>query len=93
MTKKKFIFLSARVHPAETIASFMLDGLIDFLISNDPKAQLLRSKYVFKIIPILNPDGVFLGNYRGDSQGVNLNRVYDNADQPTALDGARIDRG
>mgnify|MGYP000961209597 FL=1 len=28
------------------------------------------------IIPIVNPDGVFEGNYRMDLNNINLNRVY-----------------
>lgn len=39
-------------------------GIIDFLISQHPIARVLREHLVFKIAPMLNPDGVYLGNYR-----------------------------
>lgn len=42
----------------------LFSGFIDFLISNHPIAKILREHIVFKIVPMLNPDGVYLGNYR-----------------------------
>ncbi|KAI8924382.1 hypothetical protein BC831DRAFT_465952 [Entophlyctis helioformis] len=76
LSGKQYVYITARVHPAETIASYMLDGFMDFLLSTDPRAALLRSRFVFKVVPMLNPDGVVRGHYRGDLRGVNLNRVY-----------------
>ncbi|GBG27948.1 Cytosolic carboxypeptidase-like protein 5 [Hondaea fermentalgiana] len=74
---KPIVFVSARVHPGETPASFCLDGLLDFLLDEkDPRSISLRRSFVFKIVPILNPDGVALGHYRADTLGQNLNRFY-----------------
>lgn len=36
-------------------------GTIDFLLSKRPAAQLLRETFIFKIVPMLNPDGVING--------------------------------
>jgi murein tripeptide amidase MpaA len=57
----------------------MMRGVIDFLTDVDnQEAKLLREKYIFKIIPMLNPDGVINGNYRCSLAGCDLNRRWKN---------------
>eukprot|EP00667_Euglena_gracilis_P003814 EG_transcript_3825 len=73
---KKVICFSARVHPGETPASHMLHGTVEFLLSDDPRALLARQHFVFQVVPMLNPDGVYRGHYRTDTFGTNLNRCY-----------------
>lgn len=73
---KKGIFISSRVHPGESNASWMMKGLIDFLVSSAPEAKALREKFVFKIVPMINVDGVINGNYRCSLCGSDLNRRY-----------------
>lgn len=75
---KRAVIISARVHPGETVGSWMMLGVLDFLTSLHPEAQELRNKYIFKIVPMLNPDGVINGNYRCSLVGADLNRRWKN---------------
>ena len=66
---KPTVFLSARVHPGETASSFVLNGILDFLTNEkNEQAAVLRKRFVFKVIPMLNPDGVYRGYYRLDTK-------------------------
>ena len=65
--------LRMRSHPMSPLNNWLIDwellqllkqGLIDFLVSSHDIACSLREHLVFKIVPMLNPDGVFLGNQR-----------------------------
>ncbi|NXQ00610.1 CBPC6 carboxypeptidase, partial [Vidua macroura] len=76
--EQKVVFITARVHPGETPSSFVCQGIIDFLVSHHPIAKVLRDHLVFKIAPMLNPDGVYLGNYRCSLMGFDLNRHWAN---------------
>uniref|UniRef100_A0A8C8BMK7 ATP/GTP binding protein like 1 n=1 Tax=Otus sunia TaxID=257818 RepID=A0A8C8BMK7_9STRI len=74
--KRPYVFLMARVHPGESNASWVMKGTLEFLVSSDPIADLLRKCFIFKIVPMLNPDGVINGNHRCSLSGDDLNRQW-----------------
>jgi len=53
-----------------------MQGILDFLLSDEPQACRLRELFVFKIVPMLNPDGVVNGNDRCGMAGQDLNRQW-----------------
>mmetsp|Transcript_29855 Transcript_29855/g.45594 ORF Transcript_29855/g.45594 Transcript_29855/m.45594 type:complete len:104 (+) Transcript_29855:2915-3226(+) len=73
---KKALFITSRVHPGETQASFALEGMVDFLISDSEEAKALREKYIIYVVPMLNIDGVIHGNHRTNLVGSDLNRKW-----------------
>ena len=73
---RRVVVISARVHPGETCSSFMMEGVISFLTSDCSEAHWLRDNFIFKLIPMLNPDGVVNGNYRTSLSGDDLNRRW-----------------
>jgi murein tripeptide amidase MpaA len=54
-----------------------MEGIIQFLCSlEEEEAEFLRLHCIFKLIPMINPDGVINGNYRTGINGVDLNRSW-----------------
>ena len=74
--EKKGVFLTSRVHPGESMASHIIQYIIEFLLSNSVIAKVLRENFLFKIVPMLNIDGVIVGNYRCNLSQVDLNRQW-----------------
>ncbi|XP_068595082.1 cytosolic carboxypeptidase 4 [Brachionichthys hirsutus] len=70
------VMLTARVHPGESNASWVMKGTLEFLCSCDLVAQSLREAFVFKLVPMLNPDGVINGMNRCDLNSEDLNRQW-----------------
>lgn len=54
----------------------MMDGFISHIIS--PEGHFLRENNVITIVPMLNVDGVVLGNFRTAIMGRDLNRQFHN---------------
>ncbi|KAJ3236489.1 Cytosolic carboxypeptidase 1 [Chytriomyces hyalinus] len=77
ISERVYIFLTARVHPGESNSSYIMHGVIQYLLTTqDDTALTLLKKSIFKIIPILNPDGVISGNHRCGLAGTDLNRAW-----------------
>jgi len=75
---KKYVVITGRIHAAETPGSNKIEGILDFLLSSHKIAISLRNKYNFIVVPMLNPDGVVMGNTRYSVEGDDLNRCWDN---------------
>lgn len=77
---KKTVWIMARQHAWEAGTSWVFEGAVRFLLSIDPAAHNLRSRYVFQMVPVSDPDGVALGGVRFNRNGYDLNRNWDVSD-------------
>ena len=81
---KPTVVILGRQHSGETHSSFIIHGLINFLLSRDVLAHKLREHLEFWILPMVNPDGIISGNYRCNTQGKDMNRCFFADDDPEA---------
>ncbi len=58
----------------------MIEGFLNFILGDTKMAHFLRKNIVFKIVPMINVDGVSIGNYRTGLSGRDFNRQYKDPD-------------
>ena len=76
---KRSIWITARQHPGETMAEWLVEGLLYSLLDGDnATGKLLLDKANFYIVPNMNPDGSVRGHLRTNAVGTNLNREWSN---------------
>lgn len=74
---KKPCWIIARQHPGETMAEWLVEGLLERLLDpDDPVARKLLGQATFYVVPNMNPDGSARGHLRCNAWGVNLNRAW-----------------
>jgi murein tripeptide amidase MpaA len=74
--RRPVIVIVGRQHPGITYSSFVIHGIINYLLSDEIISDKLRADYEIWVVPMLNPDGVVLGNYKNNLQGRDINRRY-----------------
>lgn len=75
---KPNIWITARQHPGETMAEWLIEGLLYSLLDgNNPTGKRLLEKANLYIVPNMNPDGSARGHLRTNAVGTNLNREWE----------------
>ncbi|MEO0529108.1 MAG: M14 family zinc carboxypeptidase [Planctomycetota bacterium] len=68
---KTKIVITTGMHAAETAGRWTYQGMVDWLVSDDPGAATLRKLADVYAYPTMNPDGVFAGLSRATVQNPN----------------------
>lgn len=54
----------------------MMKGFMDYLTGDTNQARELREKFIFKLVPMLNPDGVSIAKVINNWNFINFNKIY-----------------
>lgn len=74
---KKAVWVTGTQHAYEMAAGPVIEGMIDRLLEGNGGSRELLGKFVYNIVPLMNPDGVLRGGYRYNLHDVDLNRNWD----------------
>lgn len=77
---KHRIYIHARTHPGEVQAFWVTDEIINFLLEDNEVGALLRTKCIFHIIPMYNPDGVELEYPRENANDIDIESNWGSSD-------------
>lgn len=79
---KDIVVLLSRQHPPEVTGFMAFQSFLETVLQNDELSKSFFSKYRLLVFPILNPDGVDLGHWRHNANGIDLNRDWGYYRQP-----------
>lgn len=79
---KDIVVLLTRQHPPEITGYYAFQDFLHTILDNSELSTEFLNKYHVLAFPILNPDGVDLGHWRHNFNGVDLNRDWSKYNQP-----------
>lgn len=83
------VWVIARQHAWESGSSWTAQGLVEWLISDDPRAVRLRSSTEIVVVPIMDIDNVVLGNGGRGEKPRDHNRDWDDKPHWRAVEAAQ----
>jgi len=88
-TEKPTVLITARGHPYETSGSYIVEAMMQYLLSDHPETKAILNRNIIHFLPITNPDGVVLGlNQQTGLDGINISYGADaNVPEANALLG------
>lgn len=79
---KNAIMIISRQHPPEVTGFLAMKSFIETISANSELAKEFRKKNTVFVVPLMNPDGVDNGHWRHNMGGIDLNRDWQNFNQP-----------
>ena len=79
---QKMLIVMSRQHPPEVTGYLAMKYFVETLCGDTETATKFRSEYNTYVFPLVNPDGVDNGHWRHNSGGVDLNRDWEDFNQP-----------
>lgn len=78
---KEWLILMGRMHPPEVTGALAMLPFVENILGDSQQAIAFKSRFNILVVPNLNPDGVALGNWRHNANGVDLNRDWNGFQQ------------
>ncbi|WP_272650848.1 MULTISPECIES: M14 family metallopeptidase [Maribacter] len=79
---KKAVMIISRQHPPEVTGFLVMKSFIETISSESQQAKEFRTNFDVFVVPLMNPDGVDNGHWRHNMGGIDLNRDWENFNQP-----------
>ncbi len=74
---KKTVWIIARQHAFESLSNYVVEGMINYLVSHQESANKILSCYIFKIVPMVDIDNVVSGQSGRMCYPRDFNRDWD----------------
>lgn len=79
---KNLLMVMGLQHPPEIPGYIAMQAFVETVAGESELARRFRQKFTTMVVPMVNPDGVAHGHWRHNKGGVDINRDWQNVNQP-----------